>query len=102
MADFAIEKNVLILRSPLTDTDRPDLAAVFLDHFEQVLAGAESAVVLDLTAAGTLTSTEIALVYAAASRAAESGKRLRVRLERANRQSLRFAGAGESLPIEFI
>jgi hypothetical protein len=102
MADFAIEKNVLVLRAPLTDAARPDLAADFLNRLEQLLARPEPAVVLDLTAAGTLTSTEIALVYAAATRAAESGKPLRVRLDRANRRSLRLAGGGDALPIDYV
>lgn len=102
MAAFDIEKNVLLLRAPLTDADRETLTEELFGHLEALLLRPEAALVIDLTAAGTLGSMELALVHAAVQRVKEAGKTLRIRLERANRLALRISGAGADLPVEFV
>jgi ABC-type transporter Mla MlaB component len=100
MSAFELEGGALRARGPLDISVLGSRQGEFMDLAEALLSGPEPEVVLDLTDAGRLASTAIGLCVAVARQANERGKRLVVRIHRANRSAVALTGLQSVATLE--
>ena len=99
---FSIENNTLIVAGPfeLAGVQQEEMA--FLEAVDRLVGGSHENLVIDLTRAGSLSSTVYALVIAAQRKAAEHNRKLSVRVHRRNSKTVRVAGIEGIINFHFV
>lgn len=99
---YEIEGNTLTVNGPLDIHDTENLYQDFLAAADKLMTAPGKDVVIDLTQAGGLSSTTMAVLLACSHKARKAGRELLVRAHERNARAFEVAGVGEKMRTEFV